>query len=207
MKPPIALTFDDGPCEHTVRILDTLAAHNARASFFVLGGKADAGREIIKRAFAAGNEIISHSWSHRKNPNLSELPAEEIRKELTSTRDAILSITGVCPNFFRPPYGAVSDTLKTVAAELGLSIINWSVDPLDWECKNADIVFGRIMEKVHDHAIILCHDVHATTADAMERVIPALLENYRLVTVSELMRLSGITPAAGVVYDDGGNML
>lgn len=203
IKPLAALTFDDGPSEHTVRILDTLETCGARASFFIVGSKVDAGKSIIKRAFDMGNEIISHSWTHCKNPDLSKLSAEEIRKELLDTAAAIRLVTGVCPKMFRPPYGAVSDTLKDVAKELGCAIILWSVDSWDWQSKNADCVYNEIFSNMHDNAVILCHDVHPTTADAIERVIPDLLEKYQLVTVSELIRHSGITPQARVVCPEG----
>jgi peptidoglycan/xylan/chitin deacetylase (PgdA/CDA1 family) len=197
----IALTFDDGPSEHTERILDTLERHDARATFFVVGRRAESGKSTIKRAFDMGCEIANHSWTH---PRLSKLSAGEVMRELNDTSAAIEAVTGVCPKIFRPPYGAVSDILKSVCAELKLPIINWSVDPLDWECQNADMIFNRIASKTHDRAIILSHDVYASTAEAMERVIPELIcRGYRLVTVSELMCCSGITPIAGEIYDNG----
>lgn len=201
-KPPVALTFDDGPSEFTSRILDTLDKHNARASFFVLGNRIPAHREIIGRAHASGNEIISHSWSHCKNPNLSELDAEAIKKELTITENALRSVIDLpqkSPKLFRPPYGEVSDTLLEVSRELDYAIVHWSVDPCDWECQDADIIFDYITSHVHDGTIILCHDVYDSTAQAMERVIPALLKKYRLVTVSELL----VNPRAGEIYHGG----
>lgn len=206
IKPPIALTFDDGPSEHTPRILDTLLKYDAKASFFVLGKKIASHEAIIKRAFVAGHEVISHTWSHCKNPNLSELSADDNRKELNDTRDALLAVTGCCPYFFRPPYGAVSHTTKEVSAELGLAIINWSVDPADWKNQCPDTIFEKIMATIHNGAIILCHDVYDTTAEAMERVIPVLSQKYELVTVSELMRRTGITLVAGEVYENGGKL-
>jgi peptidoglycan/xylan/chitin deacetylase (PgdA/CDA1 family) len=184
--------------------LDTLERHNASASFFVLGKKIEAGQSIIRRAHDMGCEVISHSWSHCKNPNLSQLSADEIRKELCDTREMLLSVIGCCPGYFRPPYGAVSETLKEVAGELGFSIVNWSVDTWDWENRDPDIIYEKVFAGLHDYAIILCHDVYDTTANAMERVVPALLQSYELVTISELMRRSDIVPTPGVVYDNGG---
>jgi len=201
-KSKVALTFDDGPCGFTEKILDTLEAHKACASFFVLGSKVASNKGTIQRAHAAGNEIISHSWSHCKNPCLSELDADAIKKELRDTQAAIRSVVSVpekSPMLMRPPYGKVSDTLKSVTRELDYAIVNWSVDPLDWECLDADIVFDRIMSLVHDGAIILSHDVHASTAQAMERVIPSLLEKYQLVTLSELLQDTVLQ--AGEVYE------
>ncbi|MCL2224297.1 MAG: polysaccharide deacetylase family protein [Defluviitaleaceae bacterium] len=187
MKPKIALTFDDGPGEFTPRILDTLEKNNARASFFVVGRKIADGADTIKRAHEMGNEIISHSWSHCKNPNLSGLSADEIRKELTDTHNLIRETLGISPPMFRPPYGALSDTLENVARELGFAIILWTIDSWDWKSKSPPAIHNEIFTNLHDNAIILCHDVHATTAEAMERVIPELLQKYELVTVSEVL--------------------
>ena len=203
IKPMIALTFDDGPSEQTLKILDVLEKHNAHATFFVMGQNAEAKRHIIKRAYKAGNEILSHAWSHK---DLATLSAEEIKKELQDTEDIIRSIIGECPKLYRPPYGHVNETVKSVSAELGYSLINWSIDPLDWECKNPDIIYNEIMRFAHDDGIILCHDLikdsDDTTPKAMERVVPALLEKYRLVTISELFK--DLPLINGAVYDNGG---
>jgi peptidoglycan/xylan/chitin deacetylase (PgdA/CDA1 family) len=196
-----ALTFDDGPSPCTGLILDTLAKHGVCATFFVVGNLVESGKDTIKRAFDMGNEIAVHSWTHR---NLPKLTPHEIKLELNDTSAAIEAVTGICPKVFRPPYGAVNGTLQRVCAEVKLPIINWSVDPMDWDCKNADIIYERITENMHDRAIILSHDIYASTAEAMTRVIPELIcRGYKLVTVSELMRCSGIKPEAGVVYDNG----
>jgi len=200
IKPKIALTFDDGPSEYTLRILDTLEKYNARASFFVVGSKVEAHEATIKRAVDKKHEIISHSWSHCENPNLSQLSADEIKKELLDTHAAIERVVGFSPDMFRPPYGDVSDTLKDVAAELGLSIILWKVDSWDWRSLNADMVYDEIFSNICDNAVILCHDVHATTADAMERVVPDLLAKYEMVTISEMMQQDGLMPGVREIY-------
>ena len=141
--------------------------------------------------------------SHR---DLSELTPDEITAELLQTNAVIRDITGVePPKLYRPPYGAVSDRLKNVSARLGMSLINWSIDPLDWKYQEPDRIYNEIMLNLHDNAIILSHDIWEATAQAMERVIPSLLERgYKLVTVSELMRYSGVTLESGIVYDNGG---
>ncbi|MCL2694534.1 MAG: polysaccharide deacetylase, partial [Oscillospiraceae bacterium] len=102
------------------------------------------------------------------------------------------------------PHGALNATVREVSAELGYAIINWSVDPFDWRDRNADVVYEAIMSHVHNNAIILTQDLYASTADAVERVIPELISRgYQLVTVTELMYYSGITMQAGVVYCNG----
>ena len=202
-KPMIALTFDDGPSEQTLKILDVLEKYNAHASFFVMGQNAEEKKHIIEHAYRAGNEILNHAWSHK---DLATLSSEEIKKELQDTENIILSIVGECPKLYRPPYGHVNETVKSVSAELGYSLINWSIDPLDWECKDPDTIYNEIIHFAHDDAIILCHDLiqnsDDTTPKAMERVIPALLEKYRLVTISELFK--DLPLEKGAVYDKGG---
>ena len=200
-KPMVALTFDDGPSRYTSHVLDILEKYNARATFCVIGNLVDARRDTVRRAYDLGCEIIGHSWDHR---NLSKLSVEEIKTEINDTSAIIESVTGVSPRLFRPPYGAVSNTLKSVSAELGYAMINWNVDPMDWDTKNADKVYNAIMADTGNKAIVLSHDLYGSTADAMERVVPELIsKGYQLVTVSELMYYSNKTLEAGVVYYSG----
>ena len=200
-KPMIALTFDDGPSKYTPQILDLLETYDCRATFCVIGNLVDARRETVKRAFDLGCEVIGHSWDHR---DLTKLTADEIKAELLDTSAVIESATGAVPMMYRPPYGAVNDTLKNTSAELGYAIIYWSVDTLDWETRNADQVYSAVMSNAGDRAIVLCHDLYGSTAEAMERVIPALIaKGYQLVTVSELMYYSGKTLNPGTVYYSG----
>jgi len=200
-QPMIALSFDDGPSRYTSQVLDILERYGARATFCVIGNLVDARRDNIKRASNLGCEIIGHSWDHR---DLSKLSEEAIKQELYDTSDIIESVTGLRPGLFRPPYGAVSSTLKSVSAELGYAMINWNVDPMDWDTRDADKVYNAIMADVSNRAIVLSHDLYGSTADAMERVIPELIaKGYQLVTVSELMFYSNKTLEAGVVYYSG----
>jgi len=200
-QPMVALTFDDGPSKFTSQILDLISKYDVRVTFCVVGNLVNAREETVKRASDLGCEIIGHSWDHR---DLTKLSAEEIRSELNDTNAVIESVTGASPRLYRPPYGAVNDTLKSVSAELGFSIIYWSVDPMDWETRNADKVHDAIMADTGNRAIVLSHDLYGTTADAMERVIPELISmGYQLVTVSELMYYSDKTLEAGVVYYSG----
>ena len=203
MKPKIAITFDDGPTEHTPRILDALEKHNAKATFFTLGKNISSDVDTVKRTVDLGSEVISHSWSHNRKPRLSQFPAEEIRKELTETHAEIERVIGFSPAMFRPPYGGVSDTLKDVAEEMGLSIILWSLDSWDWRSQNADEICNEVLSNVKANDVLLFHDEYASTADAIERVVPVLQEKYELVTVSELMQQDGFTPGARVIYPLG----
>ena len=196
--PMVALTFDDGPGRHTERILDTLEQHGGRVTFFVLGQRIETHRDTVTRAVNLGNEVAGHSWSHRALVGLSE---GEIAYEIQSTGAAIEGLTGVLSPIFRPPYGRINGRVERVSAELGYSIVNWTVDTNDWRHQNADIVYNAVMREIKGGAIILFHDIHASTAEAMERLIPDLIANgYQLVTVSEILThvYGGVEP--GRVY-------
>ncbi|HCC35101.1 MAG TPA: hypothetical protein DEQ02_05500 [Ruminococcaceae bacterium] len=201
LRPMIALTFDDGPSKHTSRILDLLEQYKGHATFFVIGNLIESRPDTIKRAADLGCEVVGHSWDHR---DLTKLSSDEMKAEILDTHNAIESITGSSSHMYRPPYGAVNDSLTNASSELGFSIINWSVDTVDWKTKNADAVYTAVMADVNDRAIILCHDLYSTTAEAMEQVIPALVsQGYQLVTVSELLEYSGGAVEAGKVYYNG----
>ena len=200
-KPMVALTFDDGPSAYTERLLDTFKKYGGKGTFFVVGNIIDNRPEAVKRIVNEGHEIAGHSWNHRQLTNLSE---QEIKDQMMSTRAKIYELTGYDAKLMRPPYGAFNDSVKAVAKSVDVSLINWSVDTLDWKYRDANTVYNTIMEKAYDGAIILCHDLHKTTVDAMEKVIPALIEKgYQLVTVSELLEAKGKTVEAGKVYFNG----
>lgn len=200
-RPIIALTFDDGPSKNTLLILETLERYNSLATFFVIGNRIESRVDIVAQTFAAGHEILGHSWTHRRFVALSE---DEIKNEILKTNAAIEDITGLTPSMMRTPFGFVDGRVQNIAAELEMVMINWSVDTLDWKSRDAEDIYRVIMEEVHDRAIILCHDIHLSTAVAMERVIPSLIsQGYQLVTVSELMYYSRKTLEPGQVYRSG----
>jgi len=198
-KPLLALTFDDGPSAHTKRLLDILGQHGARATFFVTGNTIGRRADTVRRIVNEGHEIADHSWSHK---NLTELSNEDISAELEKTNIKIYEITGVECKLARPPYGAYNDEVKQVGKDLGMAYILWSYDTLDWKTKDAQAVYDAVMAGAKDGRIILCHDLHKTTVDAMETVIPALIEEgYQLVTVSELLTARGGSIKAGNIYN------
>ena len=209
-RPPIiALSFDDGPSNHTERILDVLEKHGGRATFFVLGYRVEPRRNTIIRALDMGNEIVGHTWGH---PDLTQLSDADIMWELQATSEVIEAVTGYSPNFFRPPFGRTNGNVRRISEELGYAIVNWTLDTVDWRDRNPDIIYETIMSQVEDGAVILLHDIHLTTAQAMERVIPSLVEQgFQLVTVSEVLEYvyGELEPGMiyGKIYDDELNAL
>jgi len=197
-KPMIALTFDDGPSAHTDRLLDILAENGGKATFFVVGNMIDKRVDTVTRMANEGHQIASHGWNHRQ---LTKLGDEELTDQIMNTRAKIYDVTGVDATLLRPPYGSYNNAVSAKTEELGIAMVNWSVDTLDWKSKNADSVYNAAMKDAKDGAIILFHDLYPTTVDAMERVIPELVEQgYQLVTVTELLESDDGKIEAGKMY-------
>jgi peptidoglycan/xylan/chitin deacetylase (PgdA/CDA1 family) len=197
-KPMIALTFDDGPGKGTERILDTLESCNARATFFMVGNLVGRKAASASRMVSLGCEVGNHTYEHKMLRNLSYW---EIYDQIDLANQAIEAATGVRPSVMRPTGGEYNDDVQQAARGLGVAMINWSVDTRDWKDRDAQIIYQRVMEDVSDGAIVICHDIYESTADAMEYVIPELIaQGYQLVTVSELLsyRAGGMMP--GEVY-------
>lgn len=190
----IAMTFDDGPHpQNTPRLLDMLRKRNVKATFFTIGRSVDLYPHIAKRIVQEGHEIGNHTYTHA---NLSKLSEANVRKELNRGRDAITRATGATPRIMRPPYGALyKNQRQWIKNVYRYPTILWSVDPLDWKDRNASVVANRLTTRATPGGILLAHDLHKTTVDAMPRTLDTLIaQGYKFVTVSELIRLSKQQP-------------
>ena len=192
--PYIAFTFDDGPSATlTPKLLDLLAAHKIKATFFVVGQNAAEHPEIVARAAREGHEIENHSWSH---PNLGKMSDEAVRRELQKTDDAIKAATGARPTMLRPPYGSLTARQKAwIHQTFGYRIIIWDVDPLDWKRPGPAVVTSRILKETRPGSIILTHDIHASTIESLPATFEQLeAKGFKFVTVSELIDLARPLP-------------
>src|SRR5205809_1833518 len=193
--PYIAMTFDDGPSATlTPKLLDLLAARHIKATFFVIGENVAEHPEIVARAAREGHEIASHSWSH---PNLAKMSQESVRSQLQRTDDAIKSATGKSPTLLRPPYGSITEREKRwIHDEFGYDIILWDVDPLDWKRPGPAAVRNRTLTETRPGSIVLSHDIHPGTLEAMPSTFDELVaKGFRFVTVSELLGMATpVTP-------------
>ena len=192
--PYIALTFDDGPhATLTPKLLDLLAAHHMRATFFVVGQNAADHPEILRRAIREGHEIANHSWSH---PNFAKMSDEAVRRELQKTDDAIFAAIGKRPTLLRPPYGSITARQKRwIHDDFGYRIIIWDVDPLDWKRPGPSVVCSRILKETRSGSIVLVHDIHPPTIDAMPATFDQLdRKGFKSVTVSELLAMATPVP-------------
>lgn len=190
----MVLTFDDGPSQHTSRLVDLLDANNVQATFFVVGQNVVNFPATTQRSFANGNEIMNHSWDH---PDLATLGPTEVASELSQTSNAIESIVGVRPKLMRPPYGSYNATVTSAAGQQGMSVILWNVETSDWSVQVTSAVIDNATSRAQPGGIVLMHDLYPTTVDAVPTIISNLkARGYALVTVSDLL---GPTPP-GQVY-------
>jgi peptidoglycan/xylan/chitin deacetylase (PgdA/CDA1 family) len=142
----IALTFDDGPNpEWTPRLLDILARHEVKATFFLLGKFAEAQASLVRRVAIEGHLIGDHSWSH---PKLSRCPAKRIEEELKRTKDTLEQIVGLPVKFFRPPFGARRPAVFRIAREMGLEPVLWNAMTTDWSETSAEKIAARLSKRV-----------------------------------------------------------
>lgn len=189
----IALTFDDGPGPYTAHLLDVLDQYGAKATFFLIGSKVSSQANVVRSIHARGHQLGNHSWSH---PELPKLPVNQIAGEIDRTNDAIKQATGVTPAILRPPYGAVNGVVLEQLRLRGMSSILWSVDTRDWADRNSEIVCSRAVAGARPGAIILMHDIHQTSVNAVPCILSALKQQgYSFVTVQGL--LGNMAPGAG----------
>lgn len=155
--PMLHLTFDDGPDPRwTPQILDVLARHGARATFFIVGKRADAYPELVRRVLAEGHTIANHTYTH---VDLTTVSAERFRTEVGHTQRALGRDGRMC---LRPPYGAVDQTVRDRAAALGYRLQLWTVDTRDYTRPGAEVIADRIVDGARDGAVILLHDAGGT---------------------------------------------
>ncbi|GAB2458139.1 hypothetical protein GCM10007967_10490 [Xylanimonas ulmi] len=167
----VHLTFDDGPGAHTEQILDILADKGAHATFYVLGERARAHPETVRRILAEGHRLGNHSATH---PDLTTLTPQQVSAEIAGTQATLTEITGVRPTAFRPPYGAVNDTVRQVAEAEHLSIDLWTLDTQDWRAPGADVVRDRVLGAAQPGSVVLLHVLRQGTVDALPGIIDGL---------------------------------
>lgn len=187
--PFLALTFDDGPHpQYTPRLLDVLKQRNVKATFYVVGTNAKRYPEIMRRIVAEGHEIGNHTITHG---NLTKMSEAGVRRELSDAHDAIVAAAGVAPRTMRPPYGAITAAQKSwIRRDLGYPTILWSVDPEDWKKPGSSVVTSRLVSGAAPGAILLVHDIHSASVDAMPATVDKLLaRGFQFVTVTQLIAM------------------
>lgn len=184
----IALSFDAAwGNEDTQTILDILAKHNVKVTFFMTGGWVEQYPEDVKRIHEAGHDLGNHSENHK---HMSQLSASERKEELMQVHNKVKELTGVEMELFRPPYGDYNNDVILDAAASQYYTIQWSVDSLDWKDYGADSIISTVCghKDLGNGAIILCHNGAKYTAQALDTMLTKLKESgYELVPISELI--------------------
>lgn len=193
VRPPkgaklVALTFDDGPWPvHTEQVLDVLAKHEVKATFFVLGVRVNRKPDVARRIAQEGHLLGNHSLSHRSFPESSP---KEVRKQIDKGREAIKKHTGVETNWLRPPYGAMDAAAWKVAKKANAKVVRWTVDSEDWRKRGPKKIADRVVKRVKPGAVVLFHDGggdRRQTVKALPSIITQLKKKgYTFVTVEEL---------------------
>jgi peptidoglycan/xylan/chitin deacetylase (PgdA/CDA1 family) len=168
----VSLTFDDGPHPQvTPALLDLLRDWESTATFYVIGGLAAEHPELVRRAAEEGHAVGNHTWTHA---DLSTLPPEAVRDELARTSEVIAATTGRAPETWRPPYGIHDSAIEAEAEALDLRMELWSegTDGFDWKGLSPRAIADRIVGNAEPGSIVLLHDIHQNTLDAL----PLLLE-------------------------------
>ena len=190
----VVLTFDDGPDPvHTREVLDVLDKHQAKATFFVIGKKAEAHRDVVEEIVRRGHQVGVHGFAHARLFAL--WGSKRVREDLEKAVKVLTSITGQTPLLFRPPIGHTNPTIARIADQLDLTVVGWSVGARDGLAgtKPADVV-TRVSRGLHDGAIVLLHDApeHGTRKPAGVTALEAILEaiaskNLRVTPLSTFL--------------------
>lgn len=183
MRKYVALTFDDGPnSRYTKPLLDGLRERGIRASFFLVGECIDGKEDLVKQMAEDGHLIGVHCMTHK---DLTKEPLSDAKKEICETGEKIRAVTGVMPEYVRPPYGSWNAKLEEA---VDMIPVFWDVDSIDWRLKNTEKVTAKVLKDTEDGDIILMHDEFRTSVEAALRIIDNFTaKGYTFVTVDELM--------------------
>lgn len=196
----LALTYDDGPNDpHTGHLLDVLARHEVRATFFLIGRYVAQRPDLVRRHVEFGNALGNHTWDH---PNLIFSSPAGLREQLEKTSKAIADACGVTPTLFRPPFGGRRPGVVQTARRMGMQTIMWNVTCYDWSAKSRQTIERHAHRQIHGGNVILLHDGghlafgtdRSHTVQATAHLIRKYKdEGYAFVTIPEMLAGSGGT--------------
>lgn len=177
----IAFTYDDGPSEYTLDLLNVLEDNESSATFFVIGNKIKNNANIIQSIYNSNSEVGSHTYSHK---DLTSLTKNNMLYEINSVNTIFYEITNDYITLLRPPYGKYNDDVFNN----GYKIVTWNVDPKDWLVRDSEKIYNNVIKNACDGCIVLMHDIYPETLEATKKLLPALNDKgYNIVSVSKLM--------------------
>ncbi|WAH39784.1 polysaccharide deacetylase family protein [Alicyclobacillus fastidiosus] len=172
----VYLTFDDGPDPvYTPLILDTLRGENVKATFFVLGSRAEQSPNILRRIHNDGHEIGNHGYYHTF---IVRKPQDWVKQDIIRTDTAIHAVCGVKPKYYRPPGGILSQKDLDFVVKTGHPVAMWTVDTNDWKAKNASSIINTVREEAFPNAIILLHDGTPSSMYTV-KALPSIIHDLR----------------------------
>jgi peptidoglycan/xylan/chitin deacetylase (PgdA/CDA1 family) len=188
----VALTFDDVPdIRFTPQLLDVLKRYEIKATFFIVGYRAQNHPDLVRRMVREGHALGNHSYNHAL---MTKTTLPKFEKQIMRTQSIIRSLTGQAPKYYRPPYGEINEEQLRWAERHGFTVVNWDVDSLDWKGLSASEVAGNIIPAVKPGSIVLQHggggkgqDLSGTI-EALPKIIEQLRsQGYSFVTIPELL--------------------
>ncbi len=203
----LALTFDDGPNDpHTLHLLDVLAKHNVKATFFVIGKYVRQRADIVRAVAESGHVVANHTFSH---PNLIFRSADDTRREIAECEAAIRDAIGEHSALFRPPHGGRRPANLRAIRAMGYEPIMWSATGFDWSATSAQKIVDKISHRIRGGEVILLHDGghlrmgtdRRFTVAATDQIISRYKnEGYEFVTVTDM-----VEKASGVRFQASGS--
>ncbi|MDH7601533.1 MAG: polysaccharide deacetylase family protein [Armatimonadota bacterium] len=185
-KKQVAITFDDGPHPtYTPKLLAILDAFDAKATFFLVGEKAEKYPQLVRMIMSGGNSIGNHTYHH---VNLTKIPIEDVATEIKACGKVLQSITGQAPHLFRPPGGDYDRNVIQAATALGYITVLWTDNPGDYTSPGVKTIESRILDSIDNGSIILLHDGIRQTIDVLPQILRYLKsKGYELVTIDQML--------------------
>lgn len=184
----ISLTFDDGPHEMTVLVLDVLRQYKVKATFFCIGKNIEAHPDILKKIIEEGHTVGNHSYSHSRFFDFYR--KKQVIAEIEKTDALLKSVLGKNPILFRPPYGVTNPSIRRALAVTKHKTIGWNIRSLDGGTKNEKFIFDRIIKRIKPGGIVLLHDTSIQTVNVLEQLLSFLKNNnFSVVPLEELLNI------------------
>lgn len=185
----IALTFDDGPTNFTIEILDLLKQYNAKATFFCIGKNVEKHPEIIKKIDIEGHLIGNHSYSH--SHFFDFYSTKKVYAELEKTDSIIEKIINKKPQFFRPPYGVINPSIRRVLNIKKHKVIGWNIRSFDGLISNEKLIFNKIKKQLKPGSVILMHDTSVHSVNVLKQLLLFLqTNNYQIISIENLLKIN-----------------
>jgi peptidoglycan-N-acetylglucosamine deacetylase len=185
----IAITFDDGPHEMTILVLDVLRKYNVKATFFCIGKNIEMHADILKKVIEDGHTIGNHTYSHA--PFFDFYGKDQVIAEIKQTDNLIESVLGKKTMLFRPPYGVTNPSIRKALAVTKHKTIGWNIRSLDGVVKNEKFLSDRIKNRIKPGGIVLLHDTSIQTVHVLEQLLSFLQKNnYSVVPLEELLNIN-----------------